>query len=94
MCKPISTFIQVLPLDRDRITESNSRILIRPSAPDLAIGNEFAPDLASIGQRTMIVNGDIGDANALRHHGMLTRTRQVEHQCFARGGLSLAEARE
>jgi hypothetical protein len=42
----------------------------------------------------MVVNGDIGDANALRHHRMLAGARQVEHQSFAGSGLSLTDTRE
>ena len=92
--QPVGAFIQILPLNRDRISESDTRILIRTSPPYLPVRNEFAPDLASIGQRPMIVNGDIGDANTLRHYRVLAGPRQVEHQCFAGGGLSLTEARE
>ena len=77
--QPIGALIEGLPFNRDRIGEGDDCVLVRPRAPDLSIRYKFGPDLASIGQRAMIVNRDVGDANTLRHEGMLARPRQVKH---------------
>jgi hypothetical protein len=39
----------------------------------------------------MIVNGNVGDANALHHDRMLALPRQIEHQRFASGSLCVAK---
>ena len=89
----VRSLVERLSFNRDRIGERNRRILICSRSPHLSVRHEFAPDLAAIGQRTMIVDGDIGDADALRYQGMLALPRQIEHQGFARGSLCMAETR-
>jgi hypothetical protein len=39
----------------------------------------------------MIVHGNVSDANALHHYGMLALPRQIEHQRFASGSLGLTK---
>jgi hypothetical protein len=41
----------------------------------------------------VIVDGDVGDANALRDLRMLALPGQIEHQGFAGGSLGVAEIR-
>src|SRR6266567_1783656 len=89
--QPIRPLVERLTFNGDRIAKRDGRILVRARAPHLPVRRKLAPDLASIGQRPVIVNGNVGDANALRHHRMLALPRQIEHQGFARSGLSLAK---
>src|SRR5579863_5148054 len=89
--QPVSAFIQRLPLNRHRIAERDGRVLIRSGTPDLPIRDDFAPDLAPVRQRPVIVDRDIGDADTLRYSGMLTRSRQIQHQRLAGGSLGLSE---
>ncbi len=87
----IGSLVERLAFNRDRIGERDGRIFVCARAPHLPVRREFAPNLAAIGQRPVIVHGDVGDANALHHHGMLALPRQIEHQRFASRGLSVAK---
>ena len=82
----VSAGRQRLAFNRDRIAEGDGRVLVGAGAPDLAIRHKSAPNLAAVGQRAMIVDGDVGNADALRHDGVLAGTRQVELS-----GLSIGE---
>src|SRR5450631_272155 len=89
----IGSLVERLAFNGDRIAERDRRILIRARAPYLSIGNKLAPDLAVVGPRPVIVHGDVGDADALHHLGMLALPGQIEHQRFASGGLSMTKTR-
>ena len=79
----VRSFVERLTFDGDRIGEGDCGILIRSRAPYLAVGYELAPDLAAIDQRPVIVDGDIGEADALGDHGMLALQREIEHYSLA-----------
>jgi hypothetical protein len=51
----IGSLVERLAFDRDGIGEGDDRVLVGSGAPDLTIRNNFAPDLASVGQRAVIV---------------------------------------
>ena len=82
----VSTLVERLAFDRDRIGERDGGIFVGSGAPNLSVRHEFAPDLAVVHQRPMIVDSDVGKAKALRDHGMLALPRQIEHY-----GLGLAK---
>src|SRR5579871_1392288 len=79
----VRSLIERLPFDRHGIAERNGGVFVRSRAPYLAVRNDFAPYLAAIGKRPVIVHGDVGDADALHHPRMLALPRQVKHQRFA-----------
>ena len=80
----VGPLVERLPLDRDRISECNNCVFVCPRPPDLSKRYKLAPDLAAIGQRPVIIDGDVGDANALHDYCMLALPRQIEHQGFRR----------
>ena len=63
--QPVSSFIERLAFDLDRIAERDRRVFIRSRAPHLAIGNQGIPNLAIIHQWTVIADRDIGDSDPL-----------------------------
>ncbi len=83
----IGTLVERLAFDRDRIGERDRGVFVGSGAPDLSIRHNLAPDLAAIDQRPVVVDCDVGNADALCDHGMLALPRQVEHY-----GLGMAKA--
>jgi len=61
-----------------RIGKFDDRVFISSGAPGLSVGNDAAPDLATRDQRTMIGNGDVGDADPLRDPGALAGAGQIK----------------
>jgi len=78
---------QGLILDRDRVGEGDGCILICSRPPHAPVGNYLSPELAAIRQGSVIVDSDIGNADALHDYRVLALPRQVQHQALARGGL-------
>ena len=76
----VGTLGQGLALDGHRIRELDGRIFVGAGTPHLAVGHEAAPHFALIDQRAVIVEGDIGNSNSLRYHGMLAGPRQIQKE--------------
>src|ERR1700733_8910204 len=74
----VSAFGQRLSFDRNWIGEGDGGVLIRPGPPYFIVRHNFAPYRSALNQRTMIVNGDVGDPDSLDHHRVLAITRQVQ----------------
>src|SRR5262249_28854157 len=70
---------QGLAFDGHRVSELDGGVFIRAGPPNLAVGDDSAPDLPAFDQRTVIVDGDISDADSLRDSGVLAVSWQV-HQ--------------
>ncbi len=60
------------------ISESDGGIFIRARAPDLTVGDGLAPDLAPVYRGAVIGDGDVGQADPLRHGAALAGTRNVQ----------------
>ncbi len=84
--QPVRPLVERLAFDRDRIAERNRRIQIRSRPPHLAIGNQTAPHLALVHQRTVIVDRDICNPDALRNLRPLALQRQVEQHRLRQAG--------
>src|SRR5262249_32750357 len=67
-----------LAFHRDVVGERDGRILVRASAPDLAVGNDFAPNFATADRRPVVVDGDVRQADSLRDASPLAAARDVQ----------------
>ena len=74
-----------LAFNADGIAEFNGSVFIGARAPDLAVRHQPSPNFSALHQRAMVVDGDIGDPDALDDFGVLAVTGQIEH-----GGLRVA----
>src|SRR5258708_34730595 len=83
----VGSLVERLAFDLDRVAEGDRRVFICSGAPHLAVGNEVTPNLAIIYQRTVIADGDVGDANRLRNLRSLALQGQIEYErlCRAHG---------
>src|SRR5207248_8952786 len=88
----VRAFVERLPFDGDRISKRNGGVFVSSGTPHLPVRGDLAPKLSTTGQRPVIVNGDVCDSDTLRDLSVLALAGQVEHQSFARGGLSMAHA--
>ena len=71
----VGSFVERLALNGHGIGKRDRRILVGSCAPYFSIRHQLAPNLPAVSQRAVIVNGDIGDANALRDLRMLALQR-------------------
>jgi len=69
---------QRVAFDGDVVGERDSGVFVSARAPDLAERNGLAPDFASAHERPAIVNGDIGQPDALRGNGALAERRKSQ----------------
>src|SRR3954469_25775312 len=76
----VSAFWQRLALNGHWIHKLDGRVLIRSSAPDLAVRHNAAPDFALVGHWTVVVDGDVGDSNPLSDDCMLTGPGQIQNK--------------
>src|SRR5207248_5667727 len=74
----ISSFGQRLPLHRNRIAEFNCCVFIRARAPNFAVRNEATPNFSSVHQRSMVLDCNIRQGNALLDLGGLADIGQVQ----------------
>src|SRR5581483_9775055 len=71
----VSPAVEWFALNGDGIGERDGGVFVCTGAPYLSKGDKIAPDFAIAGERPMIVDGDIGYADALRHRRMLALAR-------------------
>ncbi len=76
----IGSFVERLAFNRDRIGECDGGIFVGPGTPDLSVRHQLAPNLAAVDEWPMVVDGDVGNADALRDNGMLTLPGEIKHQ--------------
>jgi hypothetical protein len=76
----------VVPFDADGRREADRRRLVGAQAPDLAVGDEGAPDLAALDAGAVIVDDDVGDADGRLDRGRGARLRQTDLGADGQGG--------
>src|SRR4029077_8978463 len=69
---------QLVAVDPDRRAELDRRVLVGARAPDLAVGDDLAPDLPALDAGTAVLDGDLGEPDRLRYGGVGARTGEVE----------------
>src|SRR5439155_23082200 len=75
---PIGSFVQRLPLHRNRIAEFNGGVFVSSDAPNFAVRNETTPNFPPIHQWAMVFDHDIRQRDALFDLGGLADIRQVQ----------------
>ena len=63
---------------------ANCGVLVGARPPDLAVGDEAAPDLSVLHSRPAVVEGDLGDPHHLRDAGIGAGTRKSRPAARAR----------
>ena len=64
---------ELLAAHGDRGGEGDGGVLVCPGAPRLVVGNQRAPDLPLPHRRSVVVDGDVGEAHPLADGGVWTR---------------------
>src|SRR5262249_11096678 len=74
----INSFIEGLPLHRNRVAELNGGVFICARAPNFAVRNESAPNFPSVHQWSMILDRDVRQRDALLYLCSLADVRQIQ----------------
>ena len=80
----VGAFIERLALDGYGIAERDGRVFVGSCAPNLAVGDKAAPDPSAVHQRAMVVDGDVGNPDALAKQRVLAGPGKIQNKGLRR----------
>src|SRR5579871_23449 len=75
--------ILLCAFDGDICGEGNRCVLVCASAPDFVVWNGVSPEFAAANQGRVVVDGDVGEADALGDYRVLTKRWKNEFRSLA-----------